>query len=158
MAETIPASCHPNRRHLARGLCRPCYEKLPQRRAQKRAWNKTDIGRATTSRYEKSPVGKAAQARKRKRPARKVVQSKYNLKKRLADRGITQHEYAAMITASGGHCQICGTSPPRLCLDHSHENGRARGLLCDLCNRGLGHFKDDANVLRSALKYLERML
>ena len=40
-------------------------------------------------------------------------------------------------------------------LDHSHQTGEFRGWLCHLCNRALGCFKDDSDILKRAIKYLE---
>jgi hypothetical protein len=42
----------------------------------------------------------------------------------------------------------------RKCVDHSHETGRFRGILCLNCNLGLGHFRDSGVILESAILYL----
>lgn len=53
----------------------------------------------------------------------------------------------------GDCCAICG-SIERLCLDHDHETGEGRGVLCIRCNSGLGFFRDDAGLLAVAIRYL----
>lgn len=75
--------------------------------------------------------------------------------------GMTTADYEAMWASQGGRCLICGTDKPggrgnRLHVDHCHETGRIRGLLCTGCNIGLGQFKDDPARLRAAADYLER--
>lgn len=72
--------------------------------------------------------------------------------------GLTPEDYATMVSAQGGYCAICGTCPPkgrRLCVDHCHETNRPRKLLCDKCNRGIGCFNDDSQLIQKALKYIE---
>lgn len=64
-----------------------------------------------------------------------------------------------MLESQGHKCRICGV--PRsdvnrdLAVDHCHETNRIRGLLCMLCNIGLGYFKDNSEVLASAIRYLD---
>lgn len=50
-------------------------------------------------------------------------------------------------------CTICG-SEEKLVVDHDHKTNKIRGLLCNHCNRGLGHFKDDPDLLEYARIYL----
>ncbi len=69
-------------------------------------------------------------------------------------------EYNALLSTQGNVCAICGCNEPggrgRWHVDHNHLTGINRGLLCHHCNVGLGHFFDDAGLLRKAAIYLER--
>ena len=74
--------------------------------------------------------------------------------------GLTLDDYDEMYEQQEGRCKICGieekyVSKQRFHIDHCHETGRVRGLLCSKCNKGLGLFKDNANFLREAAKYIE---
>jgi hypothetical protein len=75
--------------------------------------------------------------------------------------GITSAEFDALLEAQGGGCGICGTTEwpgrhNRPHLDHCHETGRTRGVLCNECNTGLGKFRDRADLLAAAIAYLKR--
>jgi hypothetical protein len=50
-------------------------------------------------------------------------------------------------------CVICGNIE-KLVVDHDHKTGKVRGMLCNHCNRGLGHFRDDPTLLEFAAQYL----
>jgi hypothetical protein len=75
--------------------------------------------------------------------------------------GIDSEGYDRLLTEQGGVCAICGagtsrtTWTKRLHVDHNHETGEVRGLLCQPCNTTLGHFNDSADLLRKAAEYLE---
>lgn len=70
--------------------------------------------------------------------------------------GIQWWELAALEAAQQGICAICGDSPQDgLAIDHNHTTGAVRGLLCTLCNVGLGHFRDDPRRLIRAALYLK---
>ena len=59
------------------------------------------------------------------------------------------------IEARDGRCDICGLVPAkRLNVDHDHQNGAFRGMLCRECNLGLAHFADDPLRLEAAAAYL----
>lgn len=70
--------------------------------------------------------------------------------------GISIHDYEAMLHAQGGVCAICGAAPKKkpLVVDHDHKTGKVRGLLCNGCNSGIGHFRDDITALDAAATYL----
>ncbi len=58
-----------------------------------------------------------------------------------------------------GRCQVCVKSEPGLkgwILDHDHNTGKFRGILCSNCNLALGHLKDDVFILKSLIVYLKR--
>lgn len=77
----------------------------------------------------------------------------------LKQYGLTLDEYRSMLAAQGGRCAICSKEPPtgkRLNVDHNHETGATRELLCRWCNYALGNAKDDPARLRAMADYLER--
>jgi hypothetical protein len=53
-----------------------------------------------------------------------------------------------------GACPICGDHTSTWILDHSHVSNSFRGYICDRCNRGLGCFRDDQNIVQKAFDYL----
>lgn len=68
--------------------------------------------------------------------------------------GITLEQWDRMLIRQGGLCAICEKPTPDLHVDHCHDSGNVRALLCHKCNRGLGLFEDDADLLRAAARYL----
>lgn len=70
--------------------------------------------------------------------------------------GITQNEYDSMFTNQKGKCMICDTTSKRtLAVDHDHATGKVRGLLCHHCNKGIGQFFDNPELLLNAIEYLQ---
>jgi hypothetical protein len=97
----------------------------------------------------------------------KDYQSAYNREWNVRMKfGITGEDYDRMFQAQGGKCAICGESetavdprsgrPKALAIDHDHGTGAVRGLLDVRCNRILGYARDNREVLRRAIAYLER--
>jgi hypothetical protein len=72
--------------------------------------------------------------------------------------GINIEQYDKMLQEQEGCCKICKiphtSLRKRMAVDHCHSTGKVRGLLCDSCNKGLGHFKDDLELLSKAIDYL----
>ena len=124
-----PATCHPNRFNLANGLCKQCYDKSPER----------------------------LDARRKYRKAHAIELAERHLKHRHK---LSIEEYNNKLYEQNGQCAICGSetsghkNQPRLLVDHCHRTGKIRGLLCDKCNRGMGQFDDNPELLILAIEYL----
>ena len=74
--------------------------------------------------------------------------------------GITSEDYDRMLKEQGGCCKICGSDEPMhrtkyFTVDHCHETGKVRGLLCHPCNVMLGQAQDNINTLEKAIDYLK---
>lgn len=68
-------------------------------------------------------------------------------------RAVISDEQLSFIKETTKECVICG-SVEALVVDHDHKTGKVRGMLCNHCNRGLGHFRDDPQLLEFAAQYL----
>lgn len=68
--------------------------------------------------------------------------------------GISWDDVEVLRTAQCAKCAICNRQE-KLVVDHNHDTGKIRGLLCSGCNRGIGCMREDVNALRTAAKYLE---
>ncbi len=75
----------------------------------------------------------------------------------LAEYGMTQAQYDALLKKQKGLCAICRNPPDRefLCVDHDHKTGKVRGLLCSPCNARLGHLEDRLWI-KKAFAYMDR--
>lgn len=72
--------------------------------------------------------------------------------------GLTLEEYKELLNLQGNRCAICGTQDfgsRNAPIDHDHKTGKIRGILCQKCNRGLGLFLDNTEILKNAIRYLE---
>jgi hypothetical protein len=130
--------CHPNERHMGRGLCSACYRRE----------------------YAKNPIRRA---RKLKAQSEYVQKNKdkhreWGRKTRLAQYGLTPEQYDEIFARQGGRCAICGTTEngkrKYLSVDHDHETGQVRGLLCGRCNWGIGLLNDDPGIMLRAASYV----
>jgi len=80
----------------------------------------------------------------------------WTLIKRCSRRGITPEELIDKYEEQGGKCSICLSDIDLVdsAIDHNHDSGKFRGVLCKTCNRALGLFRDNPEILRRARKYL----
>ncbi len=83
------------------------------------------------------------------------------LKAQMRKHGLTEADMQRLLEAQDGRCGICRRKPADvkggyLCVDHDHETGQVRGLLCSLCNLGIGNLDDDLERVLAAAEYLRR--
>jgi len=120
--------CHPDRKHCARGMCKQCYDRDYGNRNREKL-------NARARKWAKDNPKKVERTRK-----------KYNY-------GISLEEIQARINAQDGLCKICMKRPAKE-VDHNHETGQVRSILCGKCNRAIGLFDEDQMTLLSAVRYL----
>jgi len=80
--------------------------------------------------------------------------------------GITAEEFVEMLVRQKGVCAICGEPETNidyrsgevraLCVDHDHQTGKIRELLCYRCNLVVGHSREDAKILKDTINYLKK--
>lgn len=109
----------------------------------------------------KNELNQRAQANRRKRMGDAEYKAAHNRKAMVgrlkATHGLTVEDIEKLLAEQGHACAIC-RAPMTLTgnrnVDHDHETGRIRGLLCGRCNTGLGNFRDQPALIESAMAYL----
>lgn len=152
-------------------VCTKCGEEklldkfFPLYGKQKASANETNKGRRAWCRV---CSGKSGTEFKRNNPEARKRYSAYRRKMTIKQKyGLSEEDYFALLTAQGNGCAICGSKEGRKLtktsktkfgfpVDHDHDTGVTRGLLCDLCNRALGMFRDSPTLLQAAKDYLLR--
>lgn len=132
------ATCHPDKKASAFGLCRQCYHKDYYRR------NKELVaGKSRKWKLEN-------QERARENNRRFWLKSQY---------GLDIETYDKMLATQNGKCNICGDTNGtetgrRLSVDHDHKTGKIRSLLCNACNAVIGHANERIDILQKCIDYL----
>ena len=112
--------------------------------AKSKAWREANPERAKENRKRNYELNKEANLQYAK---------EFNLKRKF---NLTLTQYKELLQKQNNVCAICGgTCTKSLAVDHNHNTGKVRGLLCNNCNRGLGHFKDSIKNLTTAINYLK---
>lgn len=138
----IYAECHPERKHWGHGLCGSCYQmKWRKDKESDKNWKKKHLEKRMDNYYR----------RVKENPVREKEKSRNY---RLKQYGLSFEDYESMRTIQGNKCAIC-SKESYLHVDHDHETGNVRGLLCQQCNTGLGLFKDNVKNMESAVKYIK---
>ena len=136
-----------------RGDCKSCFQ--ARARARYPLVREAAIQRSRKWREDNLERFQANQRRMRSTPEFKQRARASHLMRTF---GISLEQYDEMLRLQGGGCAICRREPsPSISLhvDHDHETGRIRGLLCFRCNNSLGDLEDDPVLLRAALRYVE---
>lgn len=112
---------------------------------------------------EKEPgEDKIAYNKRYRRAHRETYGTDYHTADLQRKYGLTTYDLADMAKAQDHRCAICGEPEKEtrsglvkhLAVDHDHKTGKVRALLCTACNKGLGHFKDDVDLMLKAIAYL----
>jgi hypothetical protein len=108
--------------------------------------------------YQREKYHTDAEFRKKKLAAAKVQQKRL-VRKRVESYGITLSQYYDILEHQNHRCKICkrefdSTRQGAAKIDHDHETGKVRGLLCGTCNLGIGNFRDSVTLLEQAILYL----
>ncbi|KND27525.1 endonuclease domain-containing protein [Streptomyces acidiscabies] len=157
-----------NRRDGLQPRCRECVAEYGaayyrRRRAAmgKKVWEKVDVPaghklcqaceeikpRSEFHRHRSSPDGLVGRCKE----CRAIQGRQEHLKRSY---GITEAQRDEMIAGQKGLCVIC-LKAPAVHVDHCHETGRVRGVLCFNCNSAIGKLGDDPGAVRRAASYLE---
>ena len=157
MTSRQPSTCHPQRTVWAKRLCKPCYERARRtpdgQRRIRRKWlakpeNRRRKAEGDATYYKKK--GKSPEKVERRRNA--TLLRKY---------GISLSQFNNLLAAQGGGCAICGKKShgagQALHVDHDHETGEVRGILCYRCNVGLS-WVENATWWQKARFYIDRAI
>lgn len=110
--------------------------------------------------YYCSPLCRGRDTRRKIQLARRQTpqQLEYERKTKLRSKyGLSVEEWEVMYADQNGLCAICRLPlvETKIHVDHNHTTGEVRGLLCRLCNPGIGYFQDDPELLMRAAEYLQ---
>jgi predicted nucleic acid-binding Zn ribbon protein len=147
---TVCGSSYQPYRDNQRACSRRCKDRLPDKQAVAKAY------RARDDIKQRKNLARLVSTN----PDRRLV----NLKQNLKLYGLTYEQFLTMLEDQNSGCAICGFVPmpdgknaaARLHVDHDHESGEVRALLCNGCNRGMGYLGDNPARLRAAADYIEK--
>ena len=149
-------TCHPERKHKAKGLCISCYYKT----------NCRDQNKVSAVCHPDRPHGALGLCKPcYMRQFRKEYVTRTHVAKRRKERNweangiiLTTEQYDGLLKKQNNKCAVCLCSSKKtLAVDHCHDTGRIRGLLCDYCNRRLLIKKNTSEILQRAINYLTQI-
>lgn len=119
-----------------------------QRNEYVRKWRQSPVGRAYTRRWN--------ERRKKQRRDDPDLVRREKFRSRY---GLELEDYERMLDDQGNACAVCrrdAGAVQRLHVDHAHETGEIRGLLCGPCNRALGMLGEDPSRMVALARYIRR--
>lgn len=149
-----PSSCHPDRPVLAKGLCRRCYDK--QLKVLNPAYKQ---GQYENHKKWETQNKKRVALYKKERRERELIDPNHKAKIRNATLknkyGITDKIYEQVFEMQNNKCALCFSSPGKFKfhVDHNHETGQVRGILCHQCNWYLGKIDKDVDLINRIITY-----
>lgn len=130
-------------------------------RSCKRAYNSSPAAKAAAQKWYYKGGGKVRKAdyqRGVRLPRREAEPYRFQVLRRKY--GLSPQDYTKLLEAQGGKCAICGRADPgrgkEWPVDHDHNTGAVRGLLCWKCNSALGMLRDSPELCEAAARYLRR--
>lgn len=135
-------------------------EKKAEKARQWRADNPGLSAKKAKERYHKNPERQREKTKKWRNDHPEAIAKIYRTAL-LKKYGLTDECYNKMLHEQNNSCSIClsmesGTEKGVFCVDHDHNSGIVRGLLCRPCNIALGLFKDNETTLMKAIEYLQK--
>jgi hypothetical protein len=145
------------------GVCSACKECAVARTRAHMTTNSSLIKEKKAAAYKADPDKEKARVKKWNAENKDKVSAR-NRAARLRNKyGITQKEYEELGEAQQWKCAICGSkdsgskNSDNLSVDHCHDTGRIRGLLCHPCNAGIGYLKESEEIMNKAINYLKEV-
>lgn len=135
---------HVKEKHLA-------DQRQPQRKEYQILWRRAN----------KQRLKQYFQEHDKKRDKTPERQRQHRNRRLIRQYGMSLQEYEQILAQQNNGCAICGNPPEKayakvLHVDHCHDSGKVRGLLCDNCNHLLGNAKDNVAILLRAVEYLNK--
>ena len=132
-------------------MCKPCVL------AKNNAWRNANKGKVAECKRQYMMRNRDAirEHRKAYMAAHKVEAAEYRRRWNLAKRyGITLEQYADIWNRQGGLCGVCRKTHRKMVVDHDHDTGKVRGILCHPCNVCLGGLGDNLDGVMRVVRYL----
>lgn len=150
---TRMANCHPDRPHLAKGLCRACYKKAN--------YHKYGGSKPQKEYYKRNRERVLERQRKYREENRDWINEKMRAGILRWQYGLSEDAYNAKIAEQRSLCPICQKIPQQrrnrkrlFVVDHNHATNKVRSLLCDPCNLAIGHLNEDLERIDRLKEYL----
>jgi len=144
------------------------YYAKPEIKEKQKKYNKeyydTPKGKANklkaSTKWRNNNLEKARKYAREYAKANPLKQRKMWLKRKY---NISLDSYRILLESQSGKCAICYNENDNkrhkyLCVDHNHDTGKVRGLLCHSCNATIGYAKESVSTLKKSIEYLEKYL